>query len=216
MSGRGTDNPASDRQSRTGASPLDREARPTQSSRHENKEHEGTTRNQDAGGEVHAETLTPTPIVPELNDVLLGRGRVVFRWSGNHRFQREIERNTQRYRDAQTRVERMSIVLEIIGTVKTWGRFLDQVTPPVGAAVGAGVGGTTDDISSEIRSLSWCLAPFHKIRKKVGQVSVLFGPFIRRVDLAKWSACLGTLCVFSLIAPFSFLEHSRRFDIKWK
>ncbi|KAL7556112.1 hypothetical protein ACA910_006203 [Epithemia clementina (nom. ined.)] len=128
-------------------------------------------------------------VVPQPNDVLLGRGGMVTGWNGNKLFQREIERNTIRYRDTPTRAGRMNIVLEIIETVQTWGRFLDRspssheavvedgVVVVVAAAAGNDKGGGSGDASATGSSSSsttaanvlWYPADFNKIRKKVGQ-----------------------------------------------
>ncbi|KAL7573854.1 hypothetical protein ACA910_012425 [Epithemia clementina (nom. ined.)] len=103
------------------------------------------------------------PVVPRPTDVLLGRGKT--RWGGNQLFDLEIQRNARRYRAAETRYDKTSIVREIIRNVQIWGRFLDQDTgtgdtePPGGALA------TTDGLPAG----DWYLATYVKIRKKVGQ-----------------------------------------------
>ena len=89
------------------------------------------------------------PVIPQANDVLLGRGRAIAGREGNQRFQDEIERNTKRYSQSQTKTDKMRIVIEIVESVKLWGRFLDQPR-----AMG-----------------HWYEADDLKVRKKVGQVS---------------------------------------------
>ncbi|KAL7556380.1 hypothetical protein ACA910_011815 [Epithemia clementina (nom. ined.)] len=87
------------------------------------------------------------PLVPQSTDVLLGRGKAIAGREGNKRFQDVIEQNTKRYSEAQTKTDKMRIVIEIVETVKLWGRFLDQ--PSVMG--------------------HWYEADDLKVRKKVGQ-----------------------------------------------
>ena len=88
------------------------------------------------------------PVSPQSSDVLLGRGRAIAAREGNQRFQEEIEHNTERYSQAQTKTDKMRIVIEIVERIKLWGRFLDQPR-----AMGL-----------------WYEADDLKVRKKVGQV----------------------------------------------
>lgn len=89
------------------------------------------------------------PVVPQPNDVILGRERTkkLSEWAGNKRYATEIERNTERYKNATKRSERVDIVLDIARTINKWGRFLEQPEP----------------------NGPWYVADSTKIRKKIGQ-----------------------------------------------
>ena len=107
--------------------------------------------------ETHGEEQAAAPTAPQAgtvveptqDDVLLGRGSLMMRWSGNKRYQVEVDRNAKRYYDSSGRSLRSKIVLEVMRTVEEWGgRFLDQSEP----------------------NGPWCIAEFTKVRKKVGHV----------------------------------------------